>query len=108
MRRVYVAGPYILGDMAVNIRNAILAGDRLAQAGCEPFIPHLMHFWNLLSPHDQEFWCEQSLRWLEVCDGLLRLRGESAGADREVERARELGIPVYQSVVEILREVTKC
>ncbi|GAG05287.1 unnamed protein product, partial [marine sediment metagenome] len=34
-------------------------------------------------------------RWLEVCDCVLRLPGESAGADLEVERAKELGIPVY-------------
>jgi hypothetical protein len=32
---------------------------------------------------------------LARCDALLRLPGESPGADREVKRARELWIPVY-------------
>lgn len=97
-RLVYIAGPYTKGDVAQNVRNAILAADRLAKAGYVPFIPHLTHFWHLLCPHEWEFWLEQDLHWLEACDCVLRLPGESIGADREVEHAQELGIPVYLSI----------
>lgn len=96
--RIYIAGPYTKGDVAQNVRNAIIIADRLAQVGYVPFIPHLSHFWHLLCPHDWEFWLDQDLDWLEVCDCLLRLPGESVGADREVERAFELGIPVYLEI----------
>lgn len=37
-------------------------------------------------------------RLLERCDALLRLPGESRGADMDVARARELGLPVVASV----------
>lgn len=95
MKKVYIAGPYTKGDVAMNVRAAIWAGDLLAGAGYAPFIPHLTHFWHLVCPRVWEFWLEQDLAWLEVCDCVLRLPGESAGADLEVKRAEELGIPVY-------------
>ena len=101
--RVYIAGPYSNGDVAQNVRNAILAADKLAQAGLFPLIPHLTHFWHLLCPHDWKFWLEQGLVWLESCDVLLRLPGESEGADLEMQRARELGMTIYWSVEAILK-----
>jgi hypothetical protein len=93
--RVYVAGPYTQGDVAENVRAAILAADWLAQQGCVPFCPHLSHFWHLLNPHPYEFWLAQDLAWLAVCDALVRLPGPSAGADGEVAEARRLGLPVF-------------
>jgi len=40
-------------------------------------------------------------RLLERCDGVLRLPGESRGADQDVVIARRLGIPVYMSLDEV-------
>lgn len=40
-------------------------------------------------------------RLLQHCDAVLRLPGASAGADKDVEIARERGLPVYFSVDEI-------
>ncbi|TFD93553.1 DUF4406 domain-containing protein [Cryobacterium lactosi] len=40
-------------------------------------------------------------RLLERCDGVLRLPGESQGADQDVVIARRLGIPVYTSLDEV-------
>lgn len=40
-------------------------------------------------------------RLLERCDGVLRLAGESRGADNDVAIARERGIPVYYNLDEI-------
>lgn len=37
-------------------------------------------------------------RLIERCDALLRLPGDSRGADMDVARARELGLPVYTSI----------
>lgn len=34
-------------------------------------------------------------RLLERCDAVLRIPGASKGADLDVQRARELGLPVY-------------
>ena len=40
-------------------------------------------------------------RLLERCDAVLRIPGESRGADLDVARARQLGLPVYTSVNEL-------
>jgi hypothetical protein len=40
-------------------------------------------------------------RLLEHCDAVLRLPGESRGADQDVAIARDRGLPVYSSVDEI-------
>jgi hypothetical protein len=42
-------------------------------------------------------------RLLQHCDAVLRLPGESRGADQDVAIARERGIPVYTSLEEIPR-----
>lgn len=102
--RVYVAGPYTQGDTALNVRAAVYAGNLLAEFGHFPFIPHLSHFWHMMIPHeDKEFWMTQDIAWLAQCDVLLRLEGESEGADREVEMARVLGLPVFYSVFDLPR-----
>lgn len=99
-RRVFIAGPYTKPDQAENTRLAILAGHRLIAAGHFPFIPHLFHFMHFIIPADYEVWTRQDFEWLEMCEALIRLPGESAGADAEVERAKQLCIPVYYSVQE--------
>lgn len=102
IRYVYVAGPYSKGDVAVNVRTAVLAADTLLQVGLTPFVPHLTHFWHLLTPHDYEEWLTYDAMWLRKCDAVLRLPGESGGADRETALAGELGIPVFTSMQALL------
>lgn len=99
--KIYIAGPYTNGDTALNVRNAIYAGSFVANLGHFPFIPHLTHFWHMLIPEEYEFWLEQDMEWLKVCDALLRLDGESSGADREMTLAASLGMRIYNSVFEI-------
>jgi nucleoside 2-deoxyribosyltransferase len=100
--KVYVAGPYTHPDPVVNTRNAILAGDELAQCGHIPWIPHLNIQWHMVCPHEPDFWYQYDLFWLDSCDAVLRLSGESTGADREVAFAKAKGIPVFSSVGQFL------
>lgn len=41
-------------------------------------------------------------RLLQHCDAVLRLPGESKGADQDVAIARERGLPVYYSIEELV------
>jgi hypothetical protein len=100
--RIYIAGPYTKGDVEVNVRMAIRWGDMFASEGHTVFIPHLTHFWENEIHHDYEFWMKQDFEWLKVCDAVFRISGESSGADREVELAKELGIPVFNYFDELL------
>ena len=104
--RVYVAGPYTLGDVATNVANAIEAGNGLLNAGHTPFIPHLTHFWHLLYPHLYGEWLAYDSVWLMACDALIRLPGDSRGSDAEVQLAQQLSIPVFYSM-EAFLEYTK-
>ena len=98
---VYIASPYSLGDQMINIRNVILIADKLITMGHIPYIPHLTGFWHLISPKPHQFWMEYDRHFLCLCNCVLRLDGESNGADNEMRLAKELGIPVYYSLEEL-------
>jgi hypothetical protein len=100
---IYVAGPYTKGDVAVNVRNAYEAANRLADLGFAPFVPHATHFWHMLFPRPYEFWLELDNQFLPRCEAVLRLPGESSGADKEVDLARTLGIPVFTEIDELVK-----
>jgi len=103
MPKIYIAGPYTQGDVAMNVRNAFEAANRLADLGFAPFVPHGTHFWHMMFPRPYEFWLELDRQFLPCCDGLLRLPGNSNGANKEVEVAKELGIPIFHSIEELVQ-----
>jgi len=92
---IFVSGPLGANDAgrAERVANAVAAGRVLLTAGLEPFVPHI------LAPLDEVASYERMMRhcfaWLERCHALLRIPGESPGADREVVRAKALGLPVF-------------
>lgn len=99
--RVYVAGPYT-SDPGTNVHTAIKAAQRLLENGYYPFVPHLFHLWHMIIPGSSEQWIGLELEWLRSCHVLVRLPGDSSGADREVAEALRLGIPVYFSIDDFL------
>lgn len=98
MMVVYVAGPISRGNMDENIRKAIHMADLLANSGFSPIIPQLSFFWQLLRPREYESWMEMDFALIKKCDALLRIPGESKGADREVQYAMSLPIPVVYNI----------
>jgi hypothetical protein len=102
MKRIYIASPYTLGDVAQNVKTQIDMAVNLIDLGYAPYAPLLSHFLHMAHPRSYETWVEQDNEWVLVCDALLRLPGESKGADAEVILAQANGIPVYSSVNELL------
>lgn len=94
MKLVYIAGPYSKPDPCENTHAAIEAANRITDV-CAPLIPHLSHFWHTMTPKPYKFWLALDLQYLARCDALLRLPGESAGADAEIVKAHDWGIPVF-------------
>lgn len=94
MIKVYIAGPYTNGDVAVNVRNAIEVGQKLLSLGYAPFIPHLTHFWHIIFPNNYRKWLEVDAEFLLCCDYVIRLPGLSSGADEECQLAALHNIPV--------------
>lgn len=106
---IMIAGPYRTGAMSEADRDRnLLALNRAAlevfRKGHTPIIGV-----NLALPLIQMAGAESydtimmplSLAVADRCDAILRLEGESAGADEEVERVRARGGVVYRSVGEI-------
>ena len=49
----------------------------------------------------QQFLYPVASRLIERCDAVLRVPGESTGADQDVRLAKERGLPVYYSIQEV-------
>jgi hypothetical protein len=95
---VYVAGP-ITSDPVTHTRMAVeLYVQMLKDGKVIPFCPHLSVLAEYIAGRsDYELWLEHDFDMIGRCDALLRLEGESSGADREVEHARSLDIPVFMN-----------
>ena len=88
---VFVSGP--LGDesrWSENVGAACEVGDVLAWMGCAVFVPHCYVEWHRQSPANYEEWITRDLAVLRHCNAVVRLPGESPGADREVAEWRRL------------------
>lgn len=96
--RIYIAGPLSKGDRLANVEKAKAVAVELVKLGFAPLCPHLTNYLDGTDSLGHQTWMDVDLPWVEVSDGLLRIPGESKGADLEVARAREYGVPVYWSI----------
>lgn len=119
IKRVYIAGiltprgyfsvnPAI--DCLIAQREMIKWGWKAMQAGYDPFVPAFdAAFWMVMG--EGEFMTEPmikrySLSWLEVCDAVVLTPGwqKSIGTLTEIKRAEKRGIPVFESLEELIEE----
>jgi hypothetical protein len=98
---VYIASPYTIGDTEANVRRSMDCADTLLDLGYHPFWPLNTHYLHINKQRPYQFWMKNSIAWLLKCDCVLRLPGESSGADAEVQIAKSEGIPVVYSIEEI-------
>jgi hypothetical protein len=112
---ILIAGPYASGTdgdpelMARNLERLEEAAWPIFQAGHIPMIGEWVALPVLASagasgpadPLAAEVMYPTAERLLQHCDAVLRLPGESRGADQDVAIARDRGIPVYHSLDEI-------
>lgn len=123
-RRVYIAGPISKCDLANNVNQATRAFIELAKAGLAPWCPQWSVYarddalrvdrrneqpqrivcYGSAQPNDLTHadWLAVDIPWLLAADAVLRLPGESVGADREVREATARGIPVFQTVEAVI------
>jgi hypothetical protein len=113
--RIYIAGPITKGDLCDNINRANEVFLALAKAGFAPMCPHWSCFsgvaWKGTILGTEEVvsvakanptslthadWLAIDLSWLQMADALLRLPGESTGADMEEAHAKMLCMPIFR------------
>lgn len=105
--KVYIASPYTKGDVAVNVKRQLDMADALMTHGYVPFAPLYSHFQHMAHPRPYQDWIDIDLEWVPACDVLLRLDGDSSGADGEVAFAQKCGIPVVYSLDELVARFPK-
>ena len=112
---ILIAGPYRSGTgddptlMARNLERLEEAAWPIFRGGHVPMIGEWVALPVLrgaggTSPTDPiaaEIMYPTAERLLRHCDAVLRLPGESTGADEDVRIARERGLPVYERVEDI-------
>lgn len=105
---IYVAGPLTHHDQVqevLNVEVAKEAGHILEDAGISAFVPHYFYYSRRRVQRSYEEWMAIDLRMLKHCHALVRLPGPSPGADREVEAAKVLGLPVYFGIEACLADL---
>ena len=93
---VYIASPYA-GDVQENILAAQNACRYAMAQGAVPIAVHLMYpqFLDDGSPEDREAGLQMGIRVLKACDELWLCGGRvSAGMQRELDAAVQIGIPI--------------
>src|ERR1700691_4106779 len=113
---ILIAGPYRSGTdddptrMAHNLKTLEQAAWPLFKAGHIPMIGEWVALPVLrsagathgpLDPLAEQVMYPTAQRLLMHCDAVLRLPGESSGADQDVKIATERGLPVYHSLEEV-------
>ncbi|MEW1833560.1 DUF4406 domain-containing protein [Microbacterium sp. NPDC079995] len=112
---ILIAGPYASGTggdpelMRRNLERLEEAAWPIFRAGHVPMIGEWVALPVLrsagasgpLDPLAERVMYPTAERLLQHCDAVLRLPGESRGADQDVAIARQRGIPVYSSLEEI-------
>lgn len=105
---IYISGPYSAPTQAQvwnNVFAATDAGVEIREKGHYPLVPHLYDEFDAMAKlkgtnFTWQDYIDMDLAFLERCDALLYL-GSSKGADIELARAKELGLPIFYSVDEV-------
>ncbi len=125
---IYIAGPIRKGNLLNNVRQADAAMGALIRAGFAPINPMLSVYagcatddQNTLAPYGvwapadplaklagvtADDWLGMDLALVAVSDAVLRLPGESVGADGEVAHAKSKGIPVFENLTDLIAHFT--
>lgn len=112
---ILIAGPYASGTngdpalMAQNLRRLEAAAWPIFRAGHIPMIGEwvalpILESAGAAGPNDplaSEVMYPTAERLLQHCDAVLRVPGDSRGADQDVAIAEGRGLPVYRSLDEV-------
>ncbi len=108
---VLIAGPYKSGTngdaekIKANLHYLESFALAIFEAGHLPFIGEWLALPLIQQSEDkneERYLYPVAHRLIARCDAILRVPGESKGADQDVKLAKELGIPVYYSLDELL------
>lgn len=102
--KLYLSGPISnggtlsQGQQWCNAIQAMAIATDLSKGGIWVHVPHLTVLFDLMGGRSWEEWLGHDYPLVGLCDGILRLPGESKGANLEVKWAREAGKDIFYNV----------
>lgn len=107
IRKIYIAGPISNGGKSKDPRSvykAVIESEKYYLAavrnGWTPLLPHFSYYAWIHDEEDEgihwDRWMELDLDWIDSCYCLVRIPGESKGADAEVRYAKKKNIRVIK------------
>jgi len=110
MKRVYIAGK--LNDMACeyikNVHKMVIWGEKVRKAGFAVFVPGIdLLQGTIFGNWEYSDYFDNSQAWLDASDAIFLVPGweTSTGTKREIERAKQQGIPVYSDLEQLVWEL---
>jgi len=116
MRRIYVAGAMSADnilDVLGNISEGIKFGAKLLERGYASFVPHFDVFFRLQQGRDynipMKYYYDYTMEWLKVSEAVVVVPDweNSVGTKNEIQMAIKLGLPVFYSIEELERGLSK-
>lgn len=113
MKKVYVAGAMSADnilEMLENIHDGVKIGGEILSKGFAPFVPHLDVFFKIQGGKDlqipMEYFYGYTMEFLKACDVVLVCPNwqNSKGTLAEINMAKELNIPVYFDIDEMIEK----
>ncbi len=118
MKRVYIAGRLsntaspeertptkVVTDYLQNVHEMCRMAGIVRGYGHAPFVPALDLLLGIVDgTFEEEDYREVGLAFLECCDAVLVI-SESPGVRKEIDRAHELGIPVYSKLSGLVLDI---
>lgn len=110
MERIYIAGK--LNDTAVNyiknVHQMLRWSNEIKKLGYAVYVPATDFLLGMqIGNYEYEDYFQNSGAFLEVCDGVFVCPNSenSKGTIREIEKAKELNIPIYYTFSELLKRI---
>jgi hypothetical protein len=105
---VYVAGAISSDNLLKsfdNIRKGIKLSVEVLKAGFAPFSPFIDFQFSFVEPISLQEYYAYSMAWLCKADAVIVVPewGSSKGTLAEIARAKELNIPIYYSLEELIK-----
>ena len=111
--RVYIAGALssredrsrdpsaVVVDYLANVSKMCKVASEVRKLGHYPYVPALDILLGIINGDwQEEDYRRVGMAFLAVCDAVLVI-SQSYGVWKEVERAKELGIPIYENIADI-------
>jgi len=104
--RIYVAGTYSSDNVISilkNIREGIKISAKILKLGHSPFCPFLDHQFSFYEDFTVEDMYRYSIDWLRISEAIFVMPNSdnSKGTQKEIEIAKEMGIPIFYNLEEI-------